>query len=73
MPTPAGGRPTTFRTICCAPQRAGHVKCIVFCGTGVASYLNLDKARELKIRVCNAEHYGDHARGRAHLRPIPEI
>lgn len=39
----------------------GHVKCIVFCGTGVASYLNLDKARELKIRVCNAEHYGDHA------------
>lgn len=39
----------------------GHVKCIVFCGTGVASYLNLDKARELKIRVCNAEHYGDRA------------
>ena len=26
-----------------------------------SSYLNLDKARELKIRVCNAEHYGDHA------------
>ena len=29
----------------------GHVKCIVFCGTGVASYLNLDKARELIRRV----------------------
>ncbi|PJM79579.1 MULTISPECIES: D-2-hydroxyacid dehydrogenase family protein [Bifidobacterium] len=40
---------------------AGHVKCIVFCGTGVASYINLDLARELKVRVCNAEHYGDHA------------
>ncbi|MBT1175948.1 D-2-hydroxyacid dehydrogenase family protein [Bifidobacterium sp. LC6] len=38
-----------------------HVKCIVFCGTGVASYINLDLAREFKIRVCNAEHYGDHA------------
>ncbi|KFI92637.1 putative 2-hydroxyacid dehydrogenase [Bifidobacterium saguini DSM 23967] len=38
-----------------------HIKCIVFCGTGVASYINLDLARELKIRVCNAEHYGDHA------------
>ena len=39
----------------------GHVKCIVFCGTGVASYINLELARELKVRVCNAEHYGDHA------------
>ncbi|KAB7789352.1 D-2-hydroxyacid dehydrogenase family protein [Bifidobacterium cebidarum] len=38
-----------------------NVKCIVFCGTGVASYINLDLARQLKIRVCNAEHYGDHA------------
>ena len=44
-----------------AISEQGHVKCIVFCGTGVASYINLDKARELKIRVCNAEHYGDHA------------
>ena len=39
----------------------GHVRCIVFCGTGVASYVNLDLARELGVRVCNAEHYGDHA------------
>lgn len=38
-----------------------RIKCIVFCGTGVASYINLDLARELRIRVCNAEHYGDHA------------
>ena len=39
----------------------GHVRCIVFCGTGVASYVNLRLARELGVRVCNAEHYGDAA------------
>lgn len=39
----------------------GHIKCIVFCGTGVASYINLDMAHKMGIRVCNAEHYGDHA------------
>jgi phosphoglycerate dehydrogenase-like enzyme len=39
----------------------GHVTCIVFCGTGVASYINLGLARELNVRVCNAEHYGDHS------------
>ena len=39
----------------------GHVRCIVFCGTGVASYVDLDLAREFGVRVCNAEHYGDHA------------
>lgn len=38
---------------------AGHVRCIVFCGTGVASYVNLALARELGVTVCNAEHYGD--------------
>lgn len=38
-----------------------HIRCIVFCGTGVASYINLPLAREHRIRVCNAEHYGDHA------------
>ena len=40
---------------------AGGVRCVVFCGTGVASYINLGKARELGIRVCNAQHYGDAA------------
>ncbi|NMM94636.1 D-2-hydroxyacid dehydrogenase family protein [Bifidobacterium oedipodis] len=38
-----------------------HIRCIVFCGTGVASYINLDLARELNIRICNAEHYGDNS------------
>lgn len=42
-------------------SRDGHVRCIVFCGTGVASYVNLSLARELGVRVCNAEHYGDAA------------
>ena len=37
------------------------VRCIVFCGTGVASYVDLDKAGELGVRVCNAQHYGDAA------------
>lgn len=37
------------------------VRCIVFCGTGVASYVNLSLAQELGVRVCNAEHYGDAA------------
>lgn len=37
----------------------GHVRCIVFCGTGVASYVNLTLAKELGVTVCNAEHYGD--------------
>ncbi|MBT1173692.1 D-2-hydroxyacid dehydrogenase family protein [Bifidobacterium sp. MA2] len=39
----------------------GHVRCIVFSGTGVASYIDLALARELGVRVCNAEHYGDAA------------
>lgn len=39
----------------------GHVRCIVFSGTGVASYINLALARDLGVRVCNAEHYGDNA------------
>lgn len=39
----------------------GTVRCIVFSGTGVASYINLALARELGVRVCNAEHYGDAA------------
>ena len=42
-------------------SETGHVRCIVFCGTGVASYINLDLARELGVRVCNAEHYGDNS------------
>ncbi|OZG65899.1 NAD(P)-dependent oxidoreductase [Bifidobacterium eulemuris] len=39
----------------------GGVKCLVFCGTGVASYVNLELAETLNLRVCNAEHYGDNA------------
>lgn len=42
-------------------EEGGHVRCIVFSGTGVASYINLALARELGVRVCNAEHYGDNA------------
>ncbi len=40
---------------------SGHVRCFAFGGTGVASYINLPKTRELGIRVCNVVHYGDHA------------
>ena len=40
---------------------SGHVKCMVFSGTGVASYVDLVKVRDLGIRVCNVRHYGDHA------------
>ncbi|MBT1169900.1 NAD(P)-dependent oxidoreductase [Bifidobacterium sp. SO4] len=39
----------------------GKVGCIVFSGTGVASYINLALARELGVRICNAVHYGDNA------------
>ena len=42
-------------------KAGGHVRCIVFSGTGVASYINLALARDLGVRVCNAEHYGDNA------------
>ena len=38
-----------------------NAKCYAFGGTGVASYINLDKAKERGIRVCNVVHYGDHA------------
>lgn len=38
-----------------------HAKCFAFGGTGVASYINLDLAREMGVRVCNVVHYGDHA------------
>ena len=39
----------------------GHVGCAAFGGTGVASYIDLDKATKYGIRVCNVVHYGDHA------------
>lgn len=42
-------------------ELSGHVHCFVFGGTGVASYINLNKTRELGIRVCNVVRYGDHA------------
>ncbi|MGO1260660.1 MAG: D-2-hydroxyacid dehydrogenase family protein [Bifidobacterium mongoliense] len=40
---------------------ADHVRCFAFGGTGVASYINLGRTRELGIRVCNVVHYGNHA------------
>ena len=36
-------------------------KCYAFGGTGVASYINLEKTKKRGIRVCNVLHYGDHA------------
>ncbi|EFA22803.1 D-2-hydroxyacid dehydrogenase family protein [Bifidobacterium gallicum] len=42
-------------------QLATHVKCIAFGGTGVASYIDLDRAKQVGLRVCNIVHYGDHA------------
>ena len=33
-------------------------KCYAFGGTGVASYINLEKTKERGIRVCNVLHYG---------------
>ena len=36
-------------------------KCYAFGGTGVASYINLEKTKERGVRVCNVLHYGDHA------------
>lgn len=38
-----------------------HVRCFSFGGTGVASYINLDMARQRGIDVRNIVHYGDHA------------
>ena len=38
-----------------------NAKCYAFGGTGVASYIDLNKAKERGIRVCNVVHYGDHA------------
>lgn len=42
-------------------DRLPNVKCYAFGGTGVASYINLDKSKERGIRVCNVLHYGDYA------------
>ncbi len=40
---------------------AGRLRLVAFPGTGVASYLNVDLARELGITVTNVTHYGDRA------------
>lgn len=40
---------------------AEHVRCLAFSGTGVASFIDVDKAKQLGVRVCNVVHYGDHA------------
>lgn len=37
----------------------GGVKCLVFCGTGVASFVNVPLADELGVTLCNAVRYGD--------------
>ncbi|WEV64590.1 NAD(P)-dependent oxidoreductase [Bifidobacterium sp. ESL0732] len=36
-----------------------HVRCFVFGGTGVANFIDLNRTRELGIRICNTVHYGD--------------
>lgn len=38
---------------------SGSIRCLVFGGTGVASYVNLSLARELGVEVRNIVHYGD--------------
>ena len=38
-----------------------HVRCFSFGGTGVASYIDLSRARERGIAVTNVVRYGDHA------------
>ncbi|NMN00301.1 2-hydroxyacid dehydrogenase [Bifidobacterium sp. DSM 109958] len=38
---------------------AGGVRCLVFCGTGVASFVNVPLAGELGVTLCNAVRYGD--------------
>lgn len=40
---------------------ASHVRVLAFGGTGVASYVNLDLATKLGVRICNVRHYGDAA------------
>ncbi|KAB8294610.1 NAD(P)-dependent oxidoreductase [Bifidobacterium avesanii] len=40
-------------------RMAGRVRCLVFSGTGIASFVNVPLARELGVTLCNAEHYGD--------------
>ena len=40
---------------------ADHVRCFSFGGTGVASYIDLARAREQGIAVTNVVRYGDHA------------
>lgn len=38
---------------------SGTVRCYAFGGTGVANYVNVPKAKERGVRICNARHYGD--------------
>lgn len=40
-------------------RAADHVRCMVFSGTGIASFVNVPLARELGVTLCNAERYGD--------------
>lgn len=42
-------------------ELASHVRVLAFGGTGVASYVNLDLATKLGVRICNVRHYGDAA------------
>lgn len=38
---------------------SGTVKCMAFGGTGIANYVNIPRANEMGIRLCNVRHYGD--------------
>lgn len=40
---------------------AKHVKVFAFGGTGAASYVDIDRAKELGVRICNVRHYGNAA------------
>lgn len=40
-------------------ELSGHVRCLVFSGTGIASFVNVPLAHDLGVTLCNAERYGD--------------
>ena len=43
-------------------RAADHgLECLVFCGTGIASFVNVPLADELGVTLCNAVRYGDAA------------
>lgn len=52
---------------------SASVSCFAFGGTGVASYINLERAQEQNIRVTNVVHYGDNAVAEHTLALILEL